>query len=191
MKHVRLASACLCTLAACASSSGGPTVTSTQQSQTFTSGASQYDLSSRETKDVLEQMILAPLDTAWRALPGVLLELDIEPGTVDQKAHVISNTSFVVRRSLGGAPLSRYVNCGTSIGGAMADHMKVTLSLEVQVVAADSIGVSKLRSQLDGWGVDEAVSSTRVHCGSTGQLELRIARMVNDDISHRSKKAAP
>jgi hypothetical protein len=191
MKHVRLASACLFTLAACASSTGGPTVTSTQQNETFISGASQYDVSSKEEKDVMEQPILAPLDSAWRALPGVFLELDIEPGTVDQKNHVISNTSFVVRRTIGGVSLSRYVNCGTSISGPMANQLKVTLSLVVQVVATDSSAVSKLRSQLDGWGVDEGVSSSRIHCGSTGQLEQRIARMVNDDISHRTKKAVP
>ena len=191
MKHVRLASACLFTLAACASSTGGPTVTTTNQSETFTSGASQYDVSSKEQKDVMEQTILAPIDSAWRALPGVFLELDVEPGTVDQKTHVISNTSFVVRHTLGGAPLSRYVNCGSSISGPAANQMKVTLSLVVQVVASDSNGVSKLRSQVDGWGVDEAVSSSRVHCASTGGLEARIARMLNDEISHRTKKAVP
>jgi hypothetical protein len=191
MKHVRLASACLFTFAACASSTGGPTVSSTQQTETFVSGASQYDVSSKEEKDVMEQTILAPIDTAWRALPGVFLELDIEPGTIDQKTHVISNTSFVVRRSLGGQSLSRYVNCGSTISGPSANQMKVTMSLVVQVVATDSNSVSKLRSQVDGWGVDEGVSSQRVHCASTGALEERIARMVNEDIAHRTKKAVP
>jgi hypothetical protein len=191
MRRTGIASALAIALAACSSASGGPTVTQNQETESFTSGATQYDLSHREDKNVMEQVVLAPVDTVWRALPGVFLELDIEPGTVDQKAHVISNTAFVVRRSIGGTSLSRYVDCGSSISGAAAMQMKVTLSLTVQVVAADSVNVAKLRSQLDGWGVAEGTSSTRVHCATTGALEARIARMVNDDIAHRAKKATP
>jgi len=190
MIRIGIATALALGLAAC-SSSGGPVVEQNVQTETLQSGSGTYDLSHREDKDVIETTVLAPLDSAWRALPEVFLELDIEPGTVDQKAHVISNTSFVVRHSLGGVQLSRYVDCGSSISGPAANQMKVTLSLIVQVVSSDSLGVSKVRSQLDGWGVAEGVSSGRVHCASTGQLEERIARMVNDDLSHRAKKGTP
>lgn len=191
MERRVIAGACLCALAACSSGAAGPSVTDTVQNETLNASGVQYDLSSLEQKDVMETVILAPVDSVWQLVPGVFLELDIEPGTVDQKTHVISNTAFVVRRSLGGQPLSRYVDCGSTISGASADQMKVTMSLIVQVVSADSVNVAKLRSQVDGWGVAEATSSSRVHCASTGRLESRIARMVNDDLTHRAKKATP
>ena len=188
MRHKRIAAACAFAVAACSSGTGGPEVGNNVQTETLTVTNQQYDLSAREEKDVMETTMLAPIDSVWRALPGVFLELDIEPGTVDQQTHVISNTAFIVRHTLGGVQLSHYVDCGSSISGPSAMQMKVTLSLTVQVVSSDSVGVSKLRSQLDGWGVSEATSSGRVHCATTGQLESRIARMVNDEMAHRAKK---
>jgi hypothetical protein len=57
----------------------------------------------------------------------------------------------------------------------------------VQVVA-DSAQVSTLRTQVQAHGVAEGTSSTIVNCGTTGALEARIARMVNDDLAHRTHK---
>ena len=175
-------------LAACSSSTGGAPVADTQVHTGELQGPGiSYVYTTTEQRDVMKANILAPLDSVWHVLPGVFLELNVDPGTVDQKEHVISNTSFVVHRTLGGVPLSRYLDCGSSVTGAAANEMRVTMSLVVQVVA-DSAGMSLLRSQVGGTGVAEATVGVKVHCATTGALESRVARMVNDAIARRAKK---
>jgi len=57
----------------------------------------------------------------------------------------------------------------------------------VQVVS-DSAPVSTLRTQVDAHAVAEGTSGTVVACSTTGALEERIARMVNDDLARRAHK---
>ena len=184
----------IATLAAAGCSSGGatgagaePTVTQVVQNQQLNSAGTQYDLTTIEDHDVMITAILAPMDSVWRVLPGVFLELGVEPGTVDQQRHYIANTSFTVRRSLGGKRLSLYVDCGSTVAGPTADHVAVTMSLTVQVVR-DSSELSHLRTQLNAYAIQEGTAGIRMHCGTTGALEDRISRMVNDDLKARAKK---
>ena len=175
-------------LAACGSSGSNAPESSTNAMETNLQGfSSTYNVTALEEKYVMVNLVPAPLDSVWPVLPGVFLELTVEPGTVDQKAHVISNTSFVVHRSLGGVKLSRYVECGRSISGALADQMDITMSLVVQVVA-DSAQTSKLRTQLVAYGFSQATSGVRVHCSTTGALESHIAKMATDAVARRAKK---
>jgi hypothetical protein len=181
-------------LAAAGCSSGGatgagaaPTVTSVVQPQQLQTPGNSYDLTTKEDHDVMLSTILAPMDSVWRVLPGVFLELGIEPGTVDPQQHYIANTSFKVRRSIGGKRLSLYVDCGGSVAGQTADHAEVTMSLTVQVVS-DSAELSHLRTQLNAYAIQEGTQGIRMHCGTTGALEARVARMVNDELKARAKK---
>jgi len=186
MQRATFIPAIVLAIAAC-SSSGGPVVSTQVTTQTLQTPGANIDITSTQDRDVITQMMLAPADSVWRQLPGVFLELDIEPTTVDQKDHVIANMSFTVRRSLGGVRLSRYVDCGRNISGAAADQLQILMTLMVQVVA-DSSQTSTLRSQVQAHGVAEGVSGTQVACASTGALEERIARMVNDALAHRAHK---
>jgi len=173
---------------ACSSGTGAapPTVTTTATTRTLDAPGAKIDLSTNEEHNVIQSSILSPVDTVWKVLPGVFLELDVEPNTVDPTTHVIANTQFTVRRSLGGVKLSRYVDCGTNITGAAADQMQVTMSLTVQALG-DSGNVTTLRTQVEAHGVAEGTSGVQVTCATTGALEARVARMVNDDIAHRHK----
>jgi hypothetical protein len=184
----------LALLTAGACSSGGstgagaaPIVTNVVQNQSLNASGTQYDLTTIEEHDVMIATILAPMDSVWAVLPGVFLELGIEPGTVDQRQHYLANTSFKVRRSIGGKRLSLYLDCGSSVAGPTADHVEVTMSLSVQVVA-DSSSLSHLRTQLNAYAIQEGTAAIRMHCGTKGGLEERIARMVTDDLNHRAKK---
>ena len=188
--HCVMAMLCASATADCASkgtSTEGtaPVVTSTVQPRELATPAGTYNLSTREERDVMVTTILSPLDSVWSILPGVFLELGVEPGTIDQQQHVISNTSFKARRSLGGTRLSKYFDCGSSVVGSNADQMVVTISLTVQVVR-DSVEISTLRTQVNGYANAEGTSGSTVHCGTTGGLEARVARMVNDDLAHRT-----
>ena len=146
-----------------------------------------YIVNTREDKHVMVMTILAPLDSVWRALPGVFLELGVEPGTIDQQQHVISNTSFKQRRTLGGTKLSKYFDCGYSVVGANADQMVITISLTVQAVR-DSVEITSLRTQVTAYGRADATSDPAVNCATTGSLEARVAHMVNDDLAHRKSQ---
>jgi len=185
--------AALVLAAGCSSGGSGPSeqgatpVTDTRvTSEGLNASGVNYDLTHNEDRTVIRNTILAPLDSVWAELPGVFLELDIEPTTVDQQKHIIANTSFLVRRTLGGVQLNRYVNCGMDVMGPLAAHMNVTMSLVVQAVP-DSAQVTTLRTQMTATGIEAASSSSRVDCASTGSLELRIARMVNDILAKKKK----
>ena len=181
------------TIAGCASSKGtategnAPVVTSTVQPHEMAGPGGNYIVNTREDKDVMVTTILAPLDSVWRALPGVFLELGVEPGTIDQQQHVISNTSFKQRRALGGTKLSKYFDCGYSVVGANADQMVITISLTVQAVR-DSVEITSLRTQVTAYGRADATSDPAVNCATTGSLEARVAHMVNDDLAHRKSQ---
>ena len=164
-----------------------PTVTSVVQPQEFHTPTSSYDMTTVEERTVVTSTILAPADSVWAVLGSVFLELGIEPGTVNNQEHYLANTSFRVQRKLGGVSLARYLDCGSSATGPVATQSQITMSLSVQVLY-DSAEVSRLKSQVNGYAVAEGAVSARTHCASSGQLEARIARMVNDAIAHRSKK---
>ncbi len=192
MRYVRgtLVVAFASAFAACASKGvstegNAPVVSTTVQPGELSSNGINYDLTRLENLDVMTSTILAPLDSVWKALPGVFLELGVEPGTIDQQKHVISNTSFKARRTLGGTRLSKYLDCGSSVVGPNADQMVVTISLTVQAVR-DSVEISTLRTQVTAYARSESTSDPAVHCGSTGGLEARIARMVHDDLARRA-----
>jgi len=168
------------------SAGGAPVVTSVVKPNELYTPGMRYDLTTVEDKNVMLIPILAPIDSVWKVLPGVFVELGVDPGTVDQSQHYIANTSFAVRRTLGNTRVSKYVECGGTVSGKTADQSSVTLSLTVQVVA-DSGGISQLRMQFDGFATMDGAVANRIHCASTGQLEARVARMVNDELAHRTK----
>jgi len=166
---------------------GGPTVSTTVSTTTVqTSGGDRVDFSTSEDRDVIEIPVRAPLDSVWRLLPGIFLELGIEPGTVNQSEHYIANTSFVARRTLGGQHLSRYLECGETLGSKTANQAQVRMSVTVQAVANGS-GATLLRSQVQGTAVSDGVVTNAIHCATTGGLEARIARMVTDELARRAK----
>ena len=194
MRYVRgtLVWAFAAAIAACATKGvstegSAPAVTSTVQPRELEVSGMTYNLSSVEDRDVMVKTILAPVDSVWRVLPGVFLELGVQPGTIDPVKYVISNTSFKARRTLGGTRLSRYFDCGTSVVGPNADQMAITISLTVQVVR-DSSAISTMRTQVNAFGISEGVSGVAVHCGSTGGLEARVARMVTDELARRAPR---
>jgi hypothetical protein len=181
-----LGAAAACSSGGSASPSAAPTVTSVVQPQQLHANANSYDMTTVEERNGVMSTILAPADSVWAVLGSVFLELAIEPGTVNNQERYIANTSFRVERKLGGVSIAKYLDCGSSATGPVAQQSQITMSLSVQVIS-DSADVSRLKSQVNAYAVPEGMMSTRTHCASTGQLESRITRMVNDAIAHRTK----
>jgi hypothetical protein len=115
----------------------------------------------------------APPDV-WRVLPGVFESLAIPLSSVDDKARVLGNSGFNLRRRLGSIPLVRLIDCGTTQGGPSADTYDIRLSVLTQVTPAEG-GGSSIITTVDAVGRPVAFSGEYVRCTSTGSLETRIA----------------
>jgi hypothetical protein len=193
MGHYRTVLALVIIVAAGCSSGGpppaaiAPQVGSNVSSNTIvTPTGGRIVVTSVGDKNVRAVTVLAPVDSVWKVLTGVYIDAGVEIGSVDQQQHYISNTSFVARHSLGGTQVSRYMDCGSIMGAKTADQATVTMSLIVQVVP-DSGEISQLRTQFEGYAIMDGAVANRITCTSTGAFEARIARMVNDELAHRTK----
>src|SRR5690606_40865365 len=62
------------------------------------------------------------------ALP-IYESLGIPITRVDATSHIIGNEGLKVRRRLGDAPLTRYLDCGSGQGGPNADTYEVHLAV--------------------------------------------------------------
>lgn len=191
MRRRWVVAACAAVMAGC--SSGGqssaaptPTVSSTVNNSSVQAQGVRTDLTTVEDRNVTKTAILAPIDSVWRVLPSVFIEVGIDPGTVDQKQHIIANTSFPARHTLGDSRVSRYVDCGSIMGTKTADQSTVTMSFIVQAVA-DSAETSQLRFQFSGYATMDGAVANRISCVSTGVLEARVAKMVNEELAPRVK----
>lgn len=154
--------------------STGPTpstvrvVTGNQQTITF-SGVSE-DEASNTTLDV-------PVDRAWPLLPSVYQELGVDFTTLDQRNRRIANDALRARRTLGGTPLTRYVDCGSSGEGARAATYDVVFSVATQLTPAGE-GKTAVATLVQATARSPMHSNSEVTCGSTRQLERRIAALL-------------
>ena len=183
---VPVAALVACSSGGSSTAAAAPTVTTVDHTQNVVTPTGNITLSTKEDRDVIVAVIPAPIDSVWHLLPGIFLELQVEPAQVNNEGFFIANTSFTVRRTLGGERISKYLNCGSSIAGQIADQSQITMSLTVQAVPVGDL-VSDLRTQVSAYAVSEGASVGAVACASTGALEARIARMVNDALKRRAK----
>jgi hypothetical protein len=124
--------------------------------------------------------IAAPIDSAWKAMIKVYQELGIEPSILISDSHTIGNQSLKLRRVLGGVPLSRYVNCGAGTGvGPNADYYKIEMSV-VTSLSANTEAATDVRTRVDATATPLSVASNQVVCTSTGMLEQRIVKMLQE-----------
>lgn len=117
--------------------------------------------------------VASPRDSVWFALPGAYDDVGI--GDVGQASNVwtMGNGRFRARRSLGGERLSRYIDCGSSIRGPMANRAEIQMSVLSQLIPVDSTRTAILTSVF-ALATPRAVSGNSVHCDTKGELESRI-----------------
>lgn len=124
--------------------------------------------------------VAAPVDSAWKAVLAVYQELGIEPSILITDSRTIGNQSLKLRRVLGGVPLSRYLNCGAGTGvGPNADYYKVEMSV-VTYLSANTDAATDVRTRVDATATPVSVASNQVVCNSTGVLEQRIVKMLQE-----------
>jgi hypothetical protein len=171
----RLAVISVVLLSACASSQGTSTVAPPTEQTVhvgIATGATGSTMSMTQGDDPSLRTIAAPAARIWDALPAVYETLGLPITDRNVQAHSIGTTSYKVRRRLGDAPLSRYLDCGDTQGSPSANSYDVVLTVTTRLTpaASDSTAVS---TNVTAMARPVFVSGDYVNCGSTRALEKR------------------
>lgn len=121
--------------------------------------------------------ILADPERAWAVLRAAYGEVGLHGEVLDEGRRVYGQRDRSVRRQLEREPLSRFLNCGSRSGLPNANSYTINLSVRTQVVPEPD-GTAQLRTQVEASGRAPGGSEGRVRCGSTYELEKRIAQAV-------------
>lgn len=123
-------------------------------------------------------------EQVWAVLPNVYDELGIPEVVVDDRNRRLGNAEFQPRR-IGGSRLSRYLDCGSSIGvPSYADSYAVTMSLVTRVVEGTG-GMAAVQTQIHAAAKPRDVRGEPILCTSRGTLEHRIFEAVAERIRAR------
>jgi hypothetical protein len=113
----------------------------------------------------------APPTVVWTAVKQVYTSLEIPVGIENPAAHTIGNQNFYKSRTMGGEPMTAFVDCGQGMTGAKAASYRIYMSL-ITNVSGDAKGGTLVQVTFSALGQDVTEGSTdRIPCGSTGRLE--------------------
>lgn len=173
-------------LSACASSQRNtPAPPPTEQTVhvATATGATGSTMSMTQGDDPSKRTVAAPSARVWDALPAVYQTLGLPITDRNVQSQSIGTTSFKVRRRLGDAPLSRYLDCGDTQGSPSANSYEVLLTVNTRLApaAGDSTMVS---TTVTAQARPVFVSGEYVNCGSTRALEQRFFDLLNVEL-HR------
>jgi hypothetical protein len=109
------------------------------------------------------------------ALQRAYDSLGIEVTLVEPTARRIGNPRFVVRRSLAGEPMRRWLRCSETITGGRVERDRITFSM-ISTVRAAGGEHSLLETRVDAFATDVTAGTGGAGqpCTSTGLLEQRL-----------------
>jgi hypothetical protein len=115
--------------------------------------------------------IVADPKVVWAAVRQAYTSLEIPIGIDNPAAQTLGNQNFYKARTMGGEPMTAFVDCGQGMTGAKAASYRIYMSL-VTNVTADGKGGTLLQVTFSALGQDVTEGSTdRIPCGSTGRIE--------------------
>jgi hypothetical protein len=178
-----LLSALACTLLLAGCASGGAAVQRAPVQTVQVQGmAGRLTINANNTASMTT--ISAPVDLAWRALPGIMDSIALPVSTVNQAQRVIGNEGLKIRQRLGKTSLSRYIDCGQTQIGPNADSYDVFLIVLVQLQAAAGGGTS-VTTTVDASARPIAFTQAASTCSSKGTLESRILALLQTATAQR------
>ena len=118
--------------------------------------------------------VIAPAPAVWEALLAVLTARKVTPTVLDRPAGRMGDTALVLMRHWNGQPVSRYMNCGSSMTGPRADNERVKAVLLAQLtrLKADTIAVA-IHLSASSTSVS-GESSSPAQCSSNGRGESEL-----------------
>ena len=170
----------LLTIAAvgCATSDPGQTVAEERRTTLRVAGTRPTVI---HTEASIEERIFAVSpERVWQTLPAVMAQLDIPVTHSDPDRMEYGNQNWRPRR-IEGRRMSKYIDCGTNLTGALADTHEITMMLIVRVTRAPGGGAT-VTSTLDAFGDPRAVSGNPIHCESLKTLEERVVELVREQL---------
>ncbi len=128
-------------------------------------------------KQVTSAQVDVPLTEAWSRLLTAYRALGIPASalSVNPGSHTVG---VVDRRTsrLAGQRMSRYLNCGYSLGTSKADQGQVRVTLQTTLAPAGEATV--VRTRFQAMAGTSGVSTAPIPCASTGALERVILERV-------------
>lgn len=115
-------------------------------------------------------------DELYRQVLAVYGEMDLPITTVNEEASLVGAVRKRIRRELAGSRVSRWLRCGTSMAGEIADRYEVYVTLVTQVESTEQH--SAILTHLRGTATQGQVSGHRIRCTSEGRLEREIFQRV-------------
>ena len=126
-----------------------------------------YDIASTAEGTEIRSVLQFSAADAWQAVPRVYADLSVPVESLDPAHRLLSGVASA-RRVFASRPLSRLVDCGSTLMGPNADSYNVRLRLQIQV---DSTGPAESRVRTLVTSTASSDGGITVRCSSTGQLE--------------------
>lgn len=168
-------------LAACASSGASGERVEAPQTTRVVTVEGPMNITTLSSRGI-SQPFNVPAEVVWSKLSEIYGALELPISSLVPARKEIGAESFRVQRTLGGQRLSRYLNCGSSMGEQNADSYRVLMAV-ASSVTENRDGQAVLTTVISAEASPSAATSHRgVVCNSTGELERRIERMVRDRI---------
>lgn len=127
-----------------------------------------------------ESVVLAPSPDVWKVLSDVFEQLEIPVTRSDPRVPEIGNLGYPARR-IEGKRMGTYIDCGTNLGGQLANSYEITLSVMTRLTDGPT-GTTVVTTIVDANGVPRATSGNQVHCQSREVLERRVAEIIAEKL---------
>ena len=122
-----------------------------------------------------------PIDKVWSVMPQAFDSLSIPLTVIDATSHTIGNEGLKARRRIGKTRIGEYLNCGNGEGGPSSDIYDINLSL-VSRLQPNAVGGTTITTTVDGVAKPASFSGDYIKCATTGELEKRLVKLVEDRI---------
>jgi hypothetical protein len=165
----------LLSLGACASNPG-PSTTDGQTVRVVGPGGG--ELRVRPSADANLVIVVDSIPKVWAVMPAVYdsVGLSIDPNLMDFKTRQISSGTIKIRRHLGEAALSKYLDCGGTQIGPSADSYEIMLSVTTRLVPQPA-GATGVSTVVEAAGKPINFAQAYTPCTSTGRLERFIGEV--------------
>ncbi|HEV7596086.1 MAG TPA: hypothetical protein VGO33_13905 [Gemmatimonadaceae bacterium] len=122
-----------------------------------------------------------PIDKVWNAMMPAYDSLSIPLSVLDATSHTIGNEGLTARRRIGKTRIGEYLNCGNGEGGPSADIYEINLSM-VSRLQPNAVGGTTITTTVDGAAKPASFSGDYIKCATTGELEKRLVKIVEDKL---------
>lgn len=172
----RLAIVAIATLA-CASS-GTPGSGPYEQSHVIVDApGGRYDLLLTREQYLSSDTLTVTPKAAWPALVQTYAAFGVPLQGADQSRYMIATQYFHAHTSFAGEPLSRWLECGSTMTGDIASTYEITLRFG-SLLDTSVVGRTIVRSAVTATAIATGTGTTPVQCSSRGSFEKRIAALV-------------